>query len=134
MVNTPARSAGKPWVWKAGALVAAGVLSAGCTAGSRAVNHSPPTPAGIGSSAGAISNPGGPPTGSGSPPAPPTVPPAGAGGGTAGAQSSPYITAQDQTAETQDDAAIQQDLAQLNTELSTSDQNSNQGESDVPSN
>lgn len=43
------------------------------------------------------------------------------------------ITTQDQAAESADDSAIQQDLAQLNTELSSADQASSQGESD-PSN
>lgn len=149
MANTGRRSAGTPrsaaqaWVWKVGVLVAAGVLSAGCTAGNRAVTSTPPAPAGAGSPGGsgqaspAASAPTAgatTPTEAGSRGAPPVVPPAGAGSAPAGAQSSPYLTTQDQTAETQDDSAIQQDLAQLNTELSTSDQNSSQGESDVPSN
>ncbi|HEU5001581.1 MAG TPA: hypothetical protein VFW71_02230 [Actinomycetota bacterium] len=117
------------WIWRAGVLVGAAVLSAGCTAGTRAANTTPPAPARADSGATPAA---------GAPTAVPAVPPpspaAGAGSGAAGAQSSPDSTTQDQTAETQDDAAIAQDLAQLNTELSTADQASGQGENDVPSN
>lgn len=57
-----------------------------------------------------------------------------AGGAEGSTTSSPYVTPQDQQAETQDQGALDQALADLQNELSTSDAAFNGGENDVPSN
>jgi pilus assembly protein FimV len=124
------------WAVRASVLVVAGALAAGCSLGAgpaSALKH----PGGTGPPAGspgaaAGGAPAAAPTGPAQPdPAQPaaSAPAPGAAGAT-----SPYLPAAGQQALTQDQAAVDQDLAQITTELATSDQASSGGENDVPSN
>ncbi|HWD08620.1 MAG TPA: hypothetical protein VHA57_05955 [Actinomycetota bacterium] len=106
------------WSARAGLLVVAGVLTAGCTLGHTA--SAPKAPASAGpTSAGSV------PAQPGSTQAPPAAP---------ATPSSSYATAEDLQAEAQDQAALDQALNDLQNELTTSDAALSGGENDVPTN
>lgn len=113
-----------------GAIGAAGVLSAACSPGGRA--SAPAASSGVVVTSTAVSLPAAPPA----PVATSSVPPpaasraAAAGAGTAASAISP----QDEQAADQTLASLDQDLTQAGNQLSSADQASATGESDVPSN